>query len=329
MRHLVLTAVLSAIALPAAAQQNPFKLPKARIGSAAVTYSLTGDNAGSATLAFDGDRMARRQTSTMKMMGKTTNTAEWTLTTPDSTWRANLTKKTGTVAPNLLPFMAKAYDDLNGAGKKRLHQNMEDMASMLSQGFGLANINSGEKLGTRSYAGQECQEKKFGSFTVCTMTKAPIMLHTQGSLICFNFEETATEVRLGSAPGDAFAPPPGITFQPDRHLEHPDSMAKGFVGYLASQQLADSIAKGKAELAAAKAKQEQAGQPTKLTPEQEAQMQKGCEMLKNFDLGKAISDATDQLMKEMADAAKRAAVDAAKNAATSKINGFFKKIRIP
>lgn len=329
MYRLILVAGLTAAAVPATAQQNPFKPEKSKIKNIEVTYTSSGDMSGSATLAMDGDKVARRQTATTKMMGKTSTTDSWTLTTTDSMYTADLTKKQGTVAPNILPHMAKAYDALDDAGKKRLHQNMNDMATMLSKAFNISSLNAGEKVGKKTYAGQDCEEKKFGSFSVCTMEKAPVVLHTQGRLACFNFEETATMVNLGGASDAAFAVPAGVTFKQDPNLQKPDSMATGFVLYMSSQQLADSLAKAKAEIAAAQAKQTETGQPVKMTPEQDAQMQKTCEAIKNFDMGKAVADATSKMGAQIADAMKRAAVDAAKNAATDKINSVFKKPKIP
>ena len=329
MRRFFLVAGLVAAALPAAAQQNPFKVQKAGIKNAQVSYAMSGDMSGTSTLTFDGERSARRATSTTKMMGKTTSSDTWTLTTPDSIYRADLTKKRGVVAPNLVPYMAKAYDDLDGASKKRLHQNMQDMASVMSKAFGLAGLNSGEKVGTKTYAGQECDEKKMGGFEICIMTKAPIMLHTKASIVCLNYEETATEVKLGAVSGDAFAAPAGVVFTPDPHLEKADSTALGFVSYLASQQLADSLAKAKADIEAAQANAGGAGQQPTMTPEQQASMQKACEVMKNLDVGKMIADASNQALKGLADAAKRAAVDAAKNAAENKVKSIFKKPKIP
>lgn len=329
MRRFFLVTGLAVAALPAMAQQNPFKVQKSAIKSAQVSYTMSGDMSGTATLAFEGDRSARRATSTTKMMGKTSSSDTWTLTTPDSVYSADLTKQKGLVAPNLVPYMAKAYDDLDGASKKRLHQNMQDMASVMSKAFGLSGINSGEKLGTRTYAGQECEEKKFGGFEVCTMTRAPIMLHTKASILCINYEETASEVRLGSVSEGAFAVPAGVTFTPDPHLVKADSTAIGFVSYLASQQLADSLAKAKAEMEAAQPPGGATGERPKLTPEQQASMQKACDTLKNMDVGKMIADASNSAMKYIADAAKRAAIDAGKNEVNKKIQGIFKKPKIP
>jgi len=330
MRHLALAAVLAGFALPAAAQPNPFKTPKSGIkGGVAVTYALSGDLSGTAMVASDGERLVHRQTGTMKLMGKTSTTDNWTLTTPDSSYRADLTKKQGFVAPNMVPAFEKAYDALDGAAKKRLHQNMEDMGAMLSRAFNLAGSNAGEKLGSKSYAGQECEERKLGPMTICTMNKAPILLHSQLSLVCLNFEETATEVKLGAPPAEAFAPPAGISWKPDVRLQKPDSMAQGFVLYLSSQQLVDSIAKAKAEVQAAQGTAGQPGQRPAATPAQQAQLQQACDALKNFDMGKTIADATNQMAKEMADAAKQQAIDAAKNAGTNKLKGLFKKPKIP
>ena len=331
MHRLLLPAALLVAAAPLAAQPNPFKVSKSGIKGAQVTYTLSGDITGTAMVASDGDRMVHRQTGTMKMMGKTSTTDSWTLITPDSTYTADLTKKQGTVMPNLLPAMAQAYDDLDGAAKKRLHENMQDMGSMLSRMFNLSGVNAGEKLGSKTYAGQQCEERKFGPILVCTMNKAPITLHTQMGLACFNFEETATEVKLAAPPADAFTAPAGLTWKADTHIQKPDSMARGFVLYLSSQQLADSLAKAKAQLQAAQtqASSGASGKPSEMTPEEKAQMQQACEMIKNFDMGKAIADATNSMMKEIAEAAKRQAVESAKEAATSKIKGLFKKPKIP
>jgi hypothetical protein len=326
MRRFVLVAGLAAAALPAAAQQNPFKVQKSGT-KAQITYAMSGDMTGTATVAFDGERMARRATTTTKMMGKTSSTDSWTLATPDSVYNADLTKKKGTVTPNMVPYMAKAYDDLDGDAKKRLHQNMADMAAVMSKAFGTMGLNGGEKLGTKTYAGQECEEKKMGGFEICTMNKAPIMLHTKASIVCLNYEETATDVKLGSVSADAFTVPVGVVFTPDTHILKADSTAIGYVNYLASQQLADSLAKAKAEMAQVQAGNP--GQPPKLTPEQQASMQKACETMKNLDVGKMIADASNQMLKGMADAAKRAATDAAKNAAENKVKGVFKKPKIP
>jgi len=330
MRLAVLAIGLVVAAAPAAAQPNPFKLPKSNLkGGAEVTYTLSGDITGNAMMAFEGDRWVRK-TGTMKMMGKTTTMDTWTLTTPDSLYNADVAKKQGTVMPNMVPLMARAYDKLNGDGKKNLHQNMSDMASMMSRLAPTSLGVVGEDLGKKTYAGQECEERKVGPVVMCTMSKAPITLHSQTKLMCFNMEETATEVKLGSASPHAFVPPAGVVFAPDKNVTNADSAAEGIVNYLASQALADSLAKAKTELQAAQAKAGQSGEaPPKMTPEQEASMQKACETMKNFDMGKMIGNAANSAMKSLAETAKQAAVDAAKNAAKSKIEGIFKKPKIP
>lgn len=329
MHRLILPAALLAVAAPLSAQPNPFKQPKSGIKGAEVAYTLSGDMTGTALLAADGDRIVHKQTGSMKMMGKTSTVDSWTLTTPDSMFTVDLTKKQGYAMPNLAPLMADAYDNLDGAGKQRLHQNMQDMGAMLGKMFNLGSLNAGDKLSTKTYAGQECEERKFGPMTVCTMKKAPITLHSQMSLVCMNFEETATEVKLTTPAAAAFTAPAGITWKQNAQFQqNPDSMARGFVLYLASQQLADSLAKAKAQLAQAQGSGN-AGQPPEMTAEQKASMQQACEALKNFDIGKALADATGQMMKEIAEAAKRQATESAKEAAQSKIKGLFKKPKIP
>jgi hypothetical protein len=322
-----LTALLAAVAAvtPLAAQQNPFKLPKSPLKGADITYELTGDMKGTASVGVDGDRFVRRSQTTMKMMGKTITADDWSLVTPDSSYHADLTRKQGFVMPNLLPHMARAYDGLDGGSKKRFHQNMNDMATMVSRAFNLGSLSAGEKLGKKSYAGQECEERKVGGFTFCTMEKTPVVLHTSGTLVCLNFEETASKVSLTAPAGDVFAKPADITWKVDPNMRRPDSMAMGFVGYMASQELTDSLAKAKAELEKARADAAAKGQPAEMTPEAQASMQAACQMMRDIDMGKVMAGAADAWKKAMANAAK----DAAKNAAVGGLKGLIKKPKFP
>ena len=105
-------------------------------------------------------------------------------------------------------------------------------------------------------------------------------------------------------------------------------MARGFVKYLASQELADSIAKAKSEMA----KQSNASNasttnapPRELTPEEREQQRQACEALKNFDLGKAMSNATKQVFAEAAHEVVQEKKAEAKEDAKQKIKGLFKK----
>jgi hypothetical protein len=205
------------------------------------------------------------------------------------------------------------------------------MAQMITKAFGSQALTAGEKGETKTYAGEKCQEHSFAGFSVCSMQDAPaIPLHTQGNLLCVDFEQTATSVKRGEPPASAFAPPPGITFQDDTNLVKPDSMAHVFVNYLASQQLADSIAKAKADMA----KQQQASnasssgggeQPKELTPEEKAKQREACEALKNFDLGKTMANAGKSVVGEALHEVEEEKKAEVKNDAKQKIKGLFKK----
>jgi hypothetical protein len=331
MQRLAFVAALACAASPLIAQDNPFKLPKNKLAAVDVTYAYAGDMSGTAERAISKDRIVSHETTTSKFFGKTTNTDSWTLYTPDSAYSVDLTKKTGIRRPNVLPYMEKAYNDLDGASKQRLHQNLQNMAQMITKAFGSQALTAGEKGETKTYAGEKCQEHSFAGFSVCSMQDAPaIPLHTQGNLLCVDFEQTATSVKRGEPPASAFAPPPGITFQDDTNLVKPDSMAHVFVNYLASQQLADSIAKAKADMA----KQQQASnasssgggeQPKELTPEEKAKQREACEALKNFDLGKTMANAGKSVVGEALHEVEEEKKAEVKNDAKQKIKGLFKK----
>ena len=329
MKRLAFAAALTLVAVPLFAQDNPFKLPKSKLTAVQVSYAYAGDMQGTAEKAISKDRIVSHETTTSKFFGKTTNTDSWTLFTPEWNYSADLSKKTGLKRPNVLPYMEKAYDDLDGTSKKRLHQNMEDIAQMMSRAFGSQSLWSGEKTGgTKTYAGETCEEHTFGGFTVCSMKDAPTLpLHLQGSLLCVDFEQTATAVKKGEPPASAFEPPAGIDFKDDTSMHNPDSLAHGFVNYLASQQLADSIAKAKADMAQQTATNASTttGQPRELTPEEKAQQRQACEALKNFDLGKTMSNAGKSIVSEAVHEAVEEKKAEEKQKAKNKIKGLIKK----
>jgi hypothetical protein len=228
--------------------------------------------------------------------------------------------------------MAKAYDDLDGTSKQRLHQNMQEMVQMISRAFGTQAMWSDEKTATKTYAGEKCDERTFGTFSICSMQGAPaVPLHVSGSMLCVNDEETATAVKKGEPPAAELAPPAGITFQRDTNLANPDSMARGFVKYLASQELADSIAKAKREMASQSNASNASNASTtststrEPTPEEREQQRQTCEALKNFNLGKAMSDATKQVFSEAVHEAVQEKKMEAKEDAKQKIKGLLKK----
>jgi hypothetical protein len=333
MKSIVVAAALGLAALPLHAQDNPFKQPKNKVDAVQVSYSYSGDMQGTAERAISQDKVMSHETTTAKMFGKTSTTDRWTLSTPEWSYDADLTNKTGVKHPNVLPYMEKAYDRLDGTSKQRLTQNLHDMAQIIARAFGAGTLSAGAKGETKTYAGEKCDEHSFAGFSVCSMKDAPaIPLHLQGDLFCVNFEETATAVKRTTPPASAFNPPAGINFQSDTNLAHPDSMAKGFVTYLASQQLTDSLAKAKAELAkqqpAASSSNGGGGQPAEMTPEQKEQQRKSCEQLKNFDLGKTMANATKSVVNEALNEVKQEKEAEAKNKAKDKVKGLFKKPHI-
>ena len=314
------------LAQPLAAQQNPFKLPHSR-QSVQVDYAFAGNMQGTGQRIVSGDRILTHQTTTGKFFGKTSTQDTWSLLTPDSMYNADLVKKTGTRGPNMLPAMARAYDGLDGAAKQRLHQNMQDMAQMISRAFGAGTVLTGEKGETKTYAGEKCEERTFGSFSVCNMEGATaVPLHVSGSFLCVDFEQTATAVRKSAPPASAFDPPAGITFS-ESPMYNADSLARGYVTYLASQELADSLAKARTQMAASPqgASSAPAAAPRQPTAEERAQQRQACEALKNFDLGKEMSAATHRVVGDAVKEGLKEKQNQVESGAKEKIKGFIKR----
>lgn len=305
MRRASTLAILAALgaALPAAAQGNPFKFPLRALPAYTVEYSYGGDMTGTGRATSGGDKMASTQTVTAKFFGKTSTTTNWSLTDPEVIWNADLDKKKGTKMVNPLPSMAKAYDELDGAGKARFQENIQSMSAFVTRALPGTPFE-GKTTGTKTIAGESCTVKQFGAFTFCTMDKAPVALYSAGSMFCVDFEQTATSVSR-STDATLFEPPAGIKWTEDLDRARADSSARAWIQQLASKELADSLAAAKA-----KAKEAGAGEG-EMTPEQQKQM---CDALKNFDLGKAMSNAF-----------KNAMADAGKNALKSGLRGLIKR----
>lgn len=292
-----------AVTLPAAAQGNPFKLPLRSLPAYTVEYTYGGDMTGTGRSTSGGDKMASRSTMTGKFFGKTSTTSSWSLTDPEVIWNADLEKKKGTKMVNPLPSMAKAYDELDGAGKTRFQENIQSMAAFVTRALPGTPFE-GKVGGTKTIAGERCTVKEFGAFTFCTMDKAPVALYSAGSLLCVNFEQTATSVAR-TTDASMFDPPADIKWTEDLDRTRADSSARAWIQQLASKELADSLAAAKA-----KAKEAGAGEG-EMTPEQQKQV---CDALKNFDLGKAMSNAF-----------KNAMADAGKNALKNGLRGLIKR----
>lgn len=324
MRYLLAVAVGLGIAAPAMAQ-NPFKI-KGASKPVSVTYSITGSMTGTADYAATSDRFMRHEKSTGKFFGKTSTIEEWSLMTPDVIYSADLVKHRGTKMPNMFPTMSKEYDRLDGAGKARFAQNMKDMSQMLSQAFGAAGFAGQSDGKTASYAGHECTEHSYGAFSSCMMKDAPqVSLHESGSLFCVDFERTATAVNVGTVPPGAFDLPEGIEFSEDAEVAaRSDSMARATVRYLASQELADSLAAARAKL-----KEQQASHDASPADTASLQLSKeDCEKLRDFDLGKLVAVSFNEVVTEAVNEAVKEKEAEMKESAKSKIKGLIKKPKI-
>ena len=149
-------------------------------------------------------------------------------------------------------------------------------------------------------------------FSFCTMKKAPIVLYSSGSFLCVSYQETATAITHSADPS-LFQLPDHIKWSQLLDKARADSMAGQWVRYLASKELADSIAKARKEYQqnSAQSSQVRNGQAPgdstqQISPEDQKKM---CNALKNYSLSTALNDAWKSFLKESAQNAGRAAAD--------------------
>jgi hypothetical protein len=250
-----LAAALVSSAAPLAAQQNPFRAPTGTVKSALVQYTLTGDETGTEQLAFTPERSASRSNTTMRVLGKEVKVHRLDVETRDSSYHVDLEKKEGYRAQSQLPVVAAEYDKLSTAEKQRFQRNVEDLAGVIAQAFGAGALaGAARPQGRRTIAGQSCEEVRLGGFTSCTLVGAPdIPLKLEGELFCVRTSKVASAVSLNApVPADKFAVPAGIKWKNAERQAMPAEDAGQLVRFLASQELADSLAQARRQIQAAR-----------------------------------------------------------------------------
>ncbi len=316
----ILLGLLAAGTMPLAAQAppNPFAFKFSGLPSYTVDYSYGGDMSGTGRITSSGDRVAEVSSTSGRFFGQPSTSETWQLVTPEEIWNADLAKKTGTKVVNPLPFMEQAYDDLSRADKERVHASMKEMMAFVSRALPSTPFG-GPPVREETIAGERCEVQEWGSFSFCTLPQLPIVLKSTGSMLCVSFEQTATAVTR-SSDAALMSAPAGIRWSEELNRAKADSAARAWVGQLASQELADSLANARRQM-------EQAGltsdQSAGLTPEM-------CDALKEFSLSKAMGDAFaqafDEIVADVAREVKDEAVAEAKNEARNAVRGGLRGI---
>lgn len=323
MRYVLGFVAAMAVTTPLVAQVNPFRPARGGVQSAAITYTLSGSISGTEDLVLDGDRVVRRGATRMKMFGKTVTSESLVLMTHDSVYSVDLTKKTGFAMPNYGPYLADEYDHLPGKQKKQLQQNLELAAQTLGRAFGMGNIaQANQVVGQETVAGQACEVRKFGDWSVCALAADPrITLRTSGEVMCLEMSTVATSAAINQgAPAAKFALPAGVAWTPpDTSLSRdPKATAKEMLRMLSSEEFRDSLLAAQKKMTAA----EDSAGVREMTPEEREQ---SCAQLRqafNVDLGAAFTHALGTV-------AQRAAKSAAENALQGAANSLRRRIRIP
>jgi len=254
MTSAVLAVALLASSATLAAQQNPFRPPPGNVKSALVQYTLSGDQTGTEELAFTPERWATRSNTTTRVLGKDMKVNRLDIVTRDSSFHVDLEKKEGYRARSPLPDIAAEYDKLSGGEKQRFQQNVEDLASVFAQALGVGAIaGAAQAKGKETIAGQTCEVRQLGSFRSCGLIGAPeIPLKLEGELFCVRTSKVASAVSLNApVPADKFAVPADIKWKSAEQEAMPTEDARKLIRFLASEELADSLAKAKQQIKAA------------------------------------------------------------------------------
>ena len=254
MKPAVLAVAMLASSATLAAQHNPFRPVPGSVKSALVQYTLSGDETGTEELAFTPERWATRSNTTTRVLGKNMKVNRLDIATRDSSFHVDLEKKEGYRARSAVPAIAAEYDKLSAGEKQRFAQNVQDLASVFAQALGVgAMAGAAQAKGKETIAGQTCDVHQLGSFRSCNLVGAPeIPLKLEGELFCIRTHKVASSVSLNApVPADKLAVPADIKWKEAQREAMSDEDAQRFIRFLASQELADSLAKAKEQIKAA------------------------------------------------------------------------------
>ncbi len=187
MRFVVIALSTLLAAAPVAAQDNPFAFTGGSVKSAYIVYDLTSkqQNAAGATyeIGVAPDRWIMRMMTPIEMGGKKDTIRILAVTTRDSqyTYHTMGSQGEGQVNPTLRPFLAREYAALGSAEKARFRENVKlvtstpDFGSSSSEADAFITL-TGEKTGSETISGHQCDVYKQGQVTACVIPQAPLVM---------------------------------------------------------------------------------------------------------------------------------------------------------
>lgn len=219
--HLLPIALLVA-ASPLAGQPNPFAIFATPYRSVRVVMTSSGTTAlGGASITADllstPTVMVGRSTISATINGRTETQRIVRLFTADSTWDDGVDDEApAKVLPSVRGLLAREYDALDAASKRRLVGNLKRLPRSATEELGVIPSVVGTRRGSRTVAGHPCDDYVVYGDTVCVMPRAPwVALRTMGKGQARAVEATKVVVDGAVAPAD-LRPSPGKKWKRER-----------------------------------------------------------------------------------------------------------------
>ena len=174
-------------AAPLAGQDNPFAFTGGSVKSAYIVYDVVTKGKPAAGMAYEigvaPDRWIMKMKTPFEMGGKKDTALMLAVTTRDSqyTYHAMGSQRgEGEVSPTLRSYLAKEYAALSAAEKTRFRENVRvftkaDESASSSDADALIAI-TGDKAGSETIGGHNCDVYKRGKATACVMPQAPMVM---------------------------------------------------------------------------------------------------------------------------------------------------------
>jgi hypothetical protein len=175
------------LAVPLAAQDNPFAFTGGAVKSAYIVYDLTSTQKGAVAgaaweVGVAPDRWIMKSVMPFEAAGKRDTMRILIVSTRDSQYTYTVMGKDreGTVSPQLRPHLAREYAALSAAGKARFAENLKLMTSG-SSGLGSGSdaneliTLTGQKLGSETVGGHKCDVYRREKVTACVVPGAPMV----------------------------------------------------------------------------------------------------------------------------------------------------------
>lgn len=185
--------------------------PRLPFEQAVITYEISGMETGRETLYIQdfGQRSARHRETSATILGITQKSHSVEIMTPEWVYSFDLREGTGSKSVNPAKLMIDEYEKLSDADKKKVSDQAEKMAGVLSTG-----LQGSVEQNVKEILGYSCDRIQALGTTIYSIHGTTINLLNETDLMGIKMKSVATSIKKSGADQKYFEFPQGIVPQP-------------------------------------------------------------------------------------------------------------------